>query len=74
MAGNLTHRGNILTVGECLCKNDFVQNKFLKIIIETMRARGRTYVYVRVYIRTSIPAIMLWLLSEDSVLTLKTPN
>lgn len=35
----LIHRVNILTVGEYLCKTDFDQNKFLKIITESMRAR-----------------------------------
>ena len=54
MAGNLTHRGNILTVGECLCKNDFVQNKFLKIIMETMRARARAHVCVCTCVHTYV--------------------
>ena len=49
----LTHRVNILTVCEYLCKTDFDHNKFLKIITENMRARARVCVctYVRPFQR-----------------------
>ena len=43
----LTHHVNILTVGEYLCKTDFDQNKFLKIITESMRARVCVCTYVQ---------------------------
>lgn len=68
MAGNLTTVVIILTVGEYVCKTDFVQNKLLKIITESKRARA--HVCVCVYIRKSIPAITLCLLTVNNVLTL----